>query len=113
MGNAPSAEQLAKYKNSSLPCTSYEAGYEGQVFCDGRCEQQGTVWGTGPYVADSCVCRAARHAGVIQSGSNPGCFKVVLKPGADKYDGSEAHGVKSYSCAQATHSITFEKVEVK
>jgi hypothetical protein len=111
MGNGPSAEQLAKFKQTSLSCTSYEPGYEGPVFCDGRCEQNGTVWGTGPYVADSCICRAARHAGVISSG--PGCFKVIVKPGADKYEGGEAHGVTAYSCAQATASVVLEKIETK
>ena len=108
MGNGQSAENIAKFKAASLPCTRYEAGYEGLVFCDGQCQQLSTVWGIGPYVAESCACRAARHAGVIPS-TGAGCFKVVTRPGQEAYEGSTAHGVSSYTCGPTARAIVIEK----
>jgi hypothetical protein len=110
MGNNTSAEQQAKFRTHCLPCTAYEVGYEGLMYCDGRCNQLSTVWGTGPYVADSCPCRAARHAGVIPANA-AGCFKVLLKPGQERYEGSTAHGVTSFNCGQAKLSIVVEKAQ--
>lgn len=62
-----------------------------------RCEPgQGTgatVWGSGPYVAGSDLCAAARHAEVI--GLDGGVIAVIRLPGLTSYRGSERGGIKS------------------
>ena len=109
MGNAHANEAAEKFKASSLPCTKYEAGYSGLVFCNGECEQIGSVWGTGPYTSDSCVCRAARHAGVIGP-SGVGVFKVNLTQGKDQYEAGLANGIQTAEYFQSPNSISVEKV---
>ena len=47
------------------------------------------------YTADSCPCRAARHAGVI--GPRGGNFVVQVRPGRVTYEGSDRCGVRSSS----------------
>ena len=55
----------------------------------------GSVWGAGPYTADSSICTAALHAGVI--GADGGAVTVLRKPGQASYDGSESNGVTTRS----------------
>lgn len=60
---------------------------------DCRCgpARSGTVWGTNPYTADSAVCNAALHAGVI--GRNGGVVRLSPAPGQRSYLGSTRNGV--------------------
>jgi hypothetical protein len=51
----------------------------------------GAVWGTGVYTADSNLCRAARHAGVV--GAAGGLVQVTAAPGQSSYAGSTRNGV--------------------
>lgn len=104
MGNKGSAE-YDRMKAVALPCYLYDAGYSGIVHCDGRCEQQGTVWGSGPYTADSCICRAARHAGVLPE-KGEGVFKVTVVQGQPSYEGSTAHGITSVNFGSYETGIT-------
>jgi hypothetical protein len=53
----------------------------------------GTVWGDGPYTADSHLCAAAVHAGVIDENGGP--ILALAKPGRDSYAASEAHGIQT------------------
>jgi hypothetical protein len=108
MGQDQSAEK--KMINDSTPCHRFE-GEAGTYFCDGDCHMKATVWGTGPYTADSCVCRAARHAGVIAD--KGGAFTVLQGAGMGAYEGSEANGVISYNFGQSASSITFDKARKK
>lgn len=51
----------------------------------------GPVWGSGPYTADSSVCRAALHAGLIAE--TGGSVTVRLGDGCDYYAPSTANGI--------------------
>lgn len=51
----------------------------------------GSIWGTGFYTADSAMCAAAAHAGVI--GMSGGMVTVQGAPGQQAYQGTEANGI--------------------
>lgn len=53
----------------------------------------GPVWGSGPYTANSDLCSAARHDGVI--GPDGGKIAAVVAPGLDHYTGSEENEIIS------------------
>lgn len=55
----------------------------------------GTVWGSGPYTADSDLCQAARHAGAIDR--NGGKILVARSEGLSGYTGSSQNGVTTQS----------------
>lgn len=54
----------------------------------------GPVWGTDVYTADSSVCTAGVHKGMITLEAG-GTVRVVMRPGLDIYIGSTRNGVKS------------------
>lgn len=56
----------------------------------------GSVWGTKTYTADSSICTAAVHAGLI-SQAKGGRVRIELTKGAESYEGSTANGVTSTS----------------
>jgi len=56
----------------------------------------GTVWGSDVYTADSSVCTAAVHAGVITFGVG-GDVTIELRPGQDAYEGSTRFGLTTLS----------------
>lgn len=58
----------------------------------------GAVWGSGTYTADSNICAAARHAGVI--GAEGGTVRALRQPGQQKYPGSARNGVTSMDWGQ-------------
>eukprot|EP00300_Choanocystis_sp_HF-7_P023828 c25214_g1_i1.p3 GENE.c25214_g1_i1~~c25214_g1_i1.p3 ORF type:complete len:125 (+),score=26.33 c25214_g1_i1:36-377(+) len=90
-------------------CTDYSKGMDGFFLCEGlaKCGRNGTVWGSGPYTADSCVCAAARHNGTISD--KGGVFKVTKTEGKPSYEGSTAHGVTTSSYGAYDASITIGK----
>lgn len=64
-------------------------------FCPARCIDVACgVWGTDVYTDDSCVCRAALHAGLLAPGE---AGEVELQPieGQPSYEGSERNGVST------------------
>jgi hypothetical protein len=61
------------------------------------------VWGSGPYTADSSLCGAAQHAGVI--GPSGGAFAIERRPGASSYDGSTRFGVTTMAWSAFDESI--------
>lgn len=61
--------------------------------CTAEATAAGLVWGTGPYTADSAICRAALHAGAIRAAG--GVVHVILVAGQSRYRASERHGVIS------------------
>ncbi|MBY6153061.1 hypothetical protein KUV47_07560 [Vannielia litorea] len=65
----------------------------------------GSVWGSGPYTADSNVCAAARHAGVI--GPEGGMVALETVDGQANYSGSEANGVVTRDWGSFGKSIAF------
>ena len=66
----------------------------------------GSVWGSGPYTADSSICRAALHAGMI--GPDGGIVLVVRTEGQSSYQGSEANSVQTESWGAYDSSFIFD-----
>jgi len=66
----------------------------------------GSVWGSGPYTADSNICTAARHAGVI--GTQGGEVTVLREAGLAAYPGSSANGVETRTWGSYATSISFQ-----
>ncbi len=66
-----------------------------------------SVWGSGPYTADSSVCTAAVHAGLI-SFSKGGTVTITISKGQHRYTGSRGHGVKTSSFGHYGGSFYFK-----
>jgi hypothetical protein len=73
-------------------------------FC-ARGAATGEVWGSDPYTADSNICAAAHHAGVI--GSHGGNVRVLREPGQESYTASTAAAVKTSEHGPSDASFTF------
>ncbi|HMO06465.1 MAG TPA: LCCL domain-containing protein [Paracoccaceae bacterium] len=54
---------------------------------------RGSVWGSGPYTADSDICTAARHAGMITD--DGGAVMALRLDGLGEYPASERNGVRT------------------
>lgn len=67
----------------------------------------GSVWGSGPYTADSDICTAARHAGVVGAGGGPVWARLGL--GEDSYIASTANGVTT--SAYGSYGVAFDFIE--
>ena len=63
------------------------------VACPPGCANSGGLWGTDLYTADSGICRAAIHAGLITDAG--GTVAVILEPGRPAYRGSMRNAVRS------------------
>lgn len=70
--------------------------------------RKGSVWGSGPYTADSDLCTAARHAGVITK--TGGDINVTRMPGQSSYDGSRRNDVTSNNWGSFPSSIAVAPV---
>lgn len=65
------------------------------IQCPAGCTSKpGSVWGTGIYLLDSSICRAAIHAGLLQD--QGGIIEYIKKEGVERYEGSENRGVTSH-----------------
>ena len=95
--------------------TSWEAkatslnGKDGQTFTLG-CSPGGTahsVWGSDIYTADSSICTAGVHSGLItyQQG---GTVTIELRPGRTIYGSSERNGVTTSSYGTYQNSFVFK-----
>jgi hypothetical protein len=71
---------------------------------DGRA----SVYGTDVYTAESGVCAAAIHAGVLALGQ-PGAVTIVFGAGAESFRGSERNGVTTRSYGRWPQSYTFAR----
>jgi hypothetical protein len=67
----------------------------------------GSVWGTDRYTADSSICRAALHAGVIPAGGG----KVTLwaRGGCGEFAGTSRNGVQTSNWGGYDRTFSFEK----
>ena len=68
-----------------------------------------SVWGSGPYTADSDICSAALHAGAMGAGG--GMVFTIATAGQDSYSGTSANGVttrdwRAYGRSIAVSSAT-------
>lgn len=93
-------------------CPDSMAAYAGSAerlicLCPGETALRATaVWGSNPYTADSGLCRAALHAGMIPI--TGGELRVVMGPGAAHYPASQQHGVQTREFGAFRGSFTFE-----
>ena len=85
-------------RNSSLTC---------QCAAGADAVQFGNVWGSGPYTADSALCRAARHAGAI--GPQGGIVTIRSVAGRGNYQPSQANGVSSNPWGSFANAYIFER----
>jgi outer membrane protein OmpA-like peptidoglycan-associated protein len=70
-----------------------------ECICTGEAVlRNATVWGSGPYTADSATCRAARHAGVVPV--TGGLVTVQMTGGANRWAGGARHGVEARAWTQ-------------
>jgi hypothetical protein len=63
------------------------------VSCPSGCDAVGGLWGTDVYTADSAICKAAIHAGLLTS--QGGLVAVTLDPGRPAYRGTARYGLQS------------------
>ena len=101
---APSA---ALAQADPAECGAYPAGQEAyECYCPPMSEAYGSVWGSGPYTADSDICMAALHYGAIsQQGGNVAAYAFA---GMDSYEASFANGVQSSDWGAYGTSFMFE-----
>lgn len=78
-----------------------------RIACPANCGATGGTWGTDVYTADSTICRAAIHAGVITE--HGGEVTVILEPGRPAYRGSRRHRVESFDYGQFGASYRFAR----
>ncbi len=88
-------EAGCSYNGGQLPG---DVGAVFQVACPPGCEASGGLWGSDVYTADSVICKASIHAGLISPGG--GVVSVRLEPGRPAYRGSTRNGVESHDYAQ-------------
>ena len=79
--------------NTAASMLTYENGKPYKFKCPAG-GKESTIWGTDVYTADSSVCTAAVHVGVIifESGGN---VTIELRPGQSSYQGTLRNSVKS------------------
>ncbi|PIO15353.1 hypothetical protein AB205_0107340, partial [Aquarana catesbeiana] len=76
------------------------------VQCPSECQMnRGAVWGTDVYTADSSICKAAIHAGIL--GNNGGLVTVEKIPGQQSYSGSARNGVTTNGYGLYSGSFVF------
>lgn len=76
--------------------------------CDEGCSSQAaTVWGTGIYMSESSICKAAIHAGVVQDAG--GIVELIKREGIESYEESINRGITSVSYNQWTSSFVIAK----
>jgi LCCL domain-containing protein len=88
-------EAGCSYNATQLPG---DVGAVFQVACPPGCEASGSLWGTDIYTADSGICRAGIHAGLITPGG--GVVTVRIEPGQPAYRGSVRYGIQSSDYGQ-------------
>jgi len=84
-----------------------EMGSEHRVSCPAGCSTTGGIWGTDVYTADTGICHAAVHAGVVSD--QGGEVTVILEPGRPAYRGSLRNGVQSSDYGSYRSSFRFHR----
>lgn len=87
-------------------CGAFPGG-DAPYSCECTGTEGGTVWGSGPYTADSDLCAAARHAGVI--GSRGGMITVLGIGGLDNYTASTMNNVTTHDWGRYEASVVFNR----
>lgn len=81
--------------NLTANSLSLKVGDKRPINCSGG-GTIGSVWGTGTYTADSSICSAAVHAGLIDQAKG-GEVTIEVVAGIATYEGSTANGVTTSS----------------
>ncbi|HYF08048.1 MAG TPA: LCCL domain-containing protein [Acetobacteraceae bacterium] len=92
---ATGADLLALTQGQPMGCACWQPG-------------SGPVWGTDLYAAESAICAAALHAGVIARPTG-GPVRVVPAPGQARYTGSARNGIVSADRGASAQSFRFER----
>jgi hypothetical protein len=88
-------------------CTRYPTGAPSYTCgCPEAAVRAGAVWGSGPYTADSDICAAAQHAGLI--GPAGGNVTAMLIGGLTAYRASLSYGVQTSEWGTYANSIVLD-----
>jgi len=79
--------------NTSPAIVTFEVGKTYKFKCPAG-GKENYVWGSDVYTADSSICTAAVHAGLITF-ERGGTVTIELRPGQSSYQGTSRNGVKS------------------
>lgn len=90
---------------STLDLSDTPVGAELPFFCPAGGNVD-TIWGSDTYTADSSICNAAVHAGVINR-SNGGNVRVRVKAGQSYYVGGIRNGVEALMYTSYPKSYSF------
>jgi hypothetical protein len=106
-GAALSGPAPAVRATGSLQADSWigQIGREVTLLCPAQFELH-TVYGTDVYTADSYICSAAVHAGIIVQRSG-GMVTIKLKDGQASYAGSTRNGITSFTNDSHPGSFSF------
>lgn len=75
--------------------------------CTIEAMSSGSIWGDQAYTADSILCRAARHAGVV--GAYGGTVRARLTAGRQSYPAASRNGISSSSWASYRVTLEFDR----
>ena len=105
--DAPGAAAQAPIAPCPYSAVRLAVGAELRCSCPASATMSGSVWGSGPYTADSVVCRAAVHAGAIRR--EGGEVRLRVTAGRERYRGSERRGVITGTWSAFPTSIEFDR----
>lgn len=91
---------------ATASCSGYPGG-EGPHVCGCNGDERGSVWGSGPYTADSNLCAAALHDGAIGPGG--GVVTVLGIGGLPSYRASQANGISTSNWGSYGASVIFNR----
>jgi LCCL domain len=77
------------------------------VSCPAGCAGSGGLWGTDVYTADSGICKAAVHAGLLTD--RGGTVAVILDAGRPAYRGSSRNGITSSDYGSYAKSFRLQR----
>ena len=96
-GPAQCPDNAMSFKDETAPIA---------CICPAEATQRGSLWGTDVYTADSGICRAALHAGMVTRLGGP--VTVAMEPGRRAYAGTTRNGMRSdnYGPYEASFRLT-------
>lgn len=92
----------------SASAFSREAGRRLVFICPAIGKPSDNVWGVDVYSADSAICSAAIHAGVLAF-QQTGLVAIVMGGTASSFEGTSRNGVTSTSYPIGGYSFTFDR----
>lgn len=98
--------EAARASSSLENCSSFPSDADSYTCaCAPATGNTGSVWGNGPYTADSNICDAARHAGYLDDGA--GTVTALRMMGLDSYAGTEWNGITTRGYGSYSSSFVF------